>query len=108
MDPRAPETIETARLRGERIALEHESDLTATEQDPRMFPTLLGLLLSARRSPERSARSWIANSGHWERHGFGVRLWRDRVTGQIVGRGGLQYTEVTGKREVEVALGDCR
>src|SRR5262249_25029118 len=39
---------------------------------------------------------------HWDRHGFGLWLLRDRATGEMVGRGGLQYTFVGGHSEVEV------
>ena len=51
----------------------------------------------------RSADGLDRQREHWERHGFGVWLLRDRDSGAMVGRGGLQYTEVTGTREVEVA-----
>ena len=39
---------------------------------------------------------------HWERHGFGMWLLRDRWTGAVVGRGGLQHTFVAGCDEIEV------
>jgi [ribosomal protein S5]-alanine N-acetyltransferase len=99
--PIAPEAIETARLRGERVRPEHESDLVRMEQDPRMFPTLWG-----RPEPPTVAeiRSGLGRRrDHWERHGFGMWLLRDRGTGAMVGRGGLQQTEVSGELEVEVA-----
>jgi ribosomal-protein-alanine N-acetyltransferase len=37
---------------------------------------------------------------HWERYGFGLWLLRDRATGAMVGRGGLQHT-VGGREEIE-------
>ena len=40
---------------------------------------------------------------HWERHGFGLWLLRDRATGLMVGRGGLQYTDAIGGFAVEAA-----
>jgi ribosomal-protein-alanine N-acetyltransferase len=40
---------------------------------------------------------------HWERFGFGLWLLRDRRTGAMIGRGGLQHTFVAGLHEVEVA-----
>jgi ribosomal-protein-alanine N-acetyltransferase len=39
---------------------------------------------------------------HWLRHGFGLWLMRDRATGEVVGRGGVQHTLVPGTPEVEV------
>ena len=29
---------------------------------------------------------------HWERHGFGIWLLRERSTDELIGRGGPQYT----------------
>ena len=40
--------------------------------------------------------------GHWEEHGFGYWLLSDPVTNEVIGRGGLQYTRVTGTPEVEI------
>jgi Acetyltransferase (GNAT) domain len=39
---------------------------------------------------------------HWDRYGFGQWLLRERITGAMVGRGGLQLTFVAGCNEVEV------
>jgi ribosomal-protein-alanine N-acetyltransferase len=39
---------------------------------------------------------------HWDRHGFGMWLLRDRAEGHTVGRGGLQWTKVEGRDAVEV------
>ncbi|MGI8713726.1 MAG: GNAT family N-acetyltransferase [Solirubrobacteraceae bacterium] len=101
MKPIAPEIIATRRLRGERLRSEHESELLRMEQDPRVFPTLSGgpeppAVADVRRGLDRQRR-------HWERHGFGLWLLRDRATGAMVGRGGLQYTNVSGTPAVEVA-----
>jgi RimJ/RimL family protein N-acetyltransferase len=38
---------------------------------------------------------------HWSRYGFGMWLVRDRATGEMVGRGGLQWTYVASMHEVE-------
>ena len=45
--------------------------------------------------------SLVDKRDHWERHGFGLWLLRDRATGTMVGRGGLQYTDAIGGAEVE-------
>ena len=47
------------------------------------------------------ADSLQAKIDHWERHGFGLWLLADRKTGEILGRGGLQYTYVEGMNEIE-------
>ncbi len=44
-----------------------------------------------------------AEHEHWERFGFGPWLLRDRLTGELVGRGGLQHTDAIGPPCVEVA-----
>jgi RimJ/RimL family protein N-acetyltransferase len=44
-----------------------------------------------------------AKHEHWERYGFGPWLMRDRATGAVVGRGGLQHTNAVEGRPVEIA-----
>lgn len=39
---------------------------------------------------------------HWERHGFGQWWWRERESGELVARGGLQWTMVAGEAAIEV------
>jgi RimJ/RimL family protein N-acetyltransferase len=39
---------------------------------------------------------------HWERHGFGPWILRDRTTDAMVGRGGLARTHIAGRDEVEI------
>lgn len=40
---------------------------------------------------------------HWERHGFGLWLLRDRETREVVGRGGLQWAQPPELPYVEAA-----
>ena len=47
------------------------------------------------------ASSLRAKVEHWERHAFGLWMLRDRTTGTMVGRGGLQHTFVGGCHEIE-------
>lgn len=39
---------------------------------------------------------------HWERHGFGQWWWRHGEDGELVARGGLQWTMVSGEAAIEV------
>jgi RimJ/RimL family protein N-acetyltransferase len=39
---------------------------------------------------------------HWAEHGFGPWVLLEREGGEIVGRGGLRWTEIDGKRVVEL------
>lgn len=48
---------------------------------------------------ERMARR---DQAHWERHGYGPWAFRERDSGEFVGRGGLAWATVGGEREVEL------
>ncbi len=98
--PRSLERIQTARITCERLRVEHVPQVTALLRDPMVSPTMY-----PHRPPPREAEVrelLLAKQEHWERHGFGMWLLRDRATGDMIGRGGLQYTTVTGRDEVEV------
>jgi ribosomal-protein-alanine N-acetyltransferase len=81
----APPLIETPRLRGERIRLEHQGELD--------------LVLSG--APWREAIE--PHVEHWEVHGFGYWMFFDRASGEPVARGGPRTTHVGGRDEVELA-----
>jgi len=89
--------VETERLVGEPIAPAHQDELAALLGDPRVGATLGGTL-----SPARVAASIERQRDHWERHGFGFWVWRERSSGMAVARGGLFHTHVGGRDEVEV------
>ena len=89
--------VETERLRAEPVAAEHAEELRALLEDPRVGATLGGVL-----TPAQVRGSAEAMAEHWARHGFGYWVWRDRATGELVGRGGLHHTHVGGRDEVEV------
>jgi ribosomal-protein-alanine N-acetyltransferase len=90
-------TLETDRLVGEPIGPAHQQELCALLGDPRVGATLGGAL-----SPPRVAAALTAKFEHWQRHGFGYWVWREKGTGAAVARGGLQWTHVGGRDEVEV------
>jgi RimJ/RimL family protein N-acetyltransferase len=95
------ERVQTPRLTCERLGLEHVEELTPLLLDPRIVRTLW-----PREEPpteEDVAAGTAAKVEHWERYGFGLWLVRDRETGAMVGRGGLQYTYAPGLNEVEAA-----
>jgi [ribosomal protein S5]-alanine N-acetyltransferase len=88
-------------MRGEPLAPEHEAELSVLTLDPRVYRTLWPW---ADPPTEADVRTSLADKrGHWERHGFGLYLLRDRATGELVGRGGLQYTDAIGGYAVEAA-----
>ena len=95
------ERVETPRMVASRLTENDLSDLLRLVRDPRVAATL-----SLTREPPSEAEVYaglIEAIGHWELHAFGLWLLRDRSSGELVGRGGLQHTWVTGRNEVEVA-----
>ncbi len=95
---RGLETVRTDRLVGERLRAEHFDELHRLHQDHRVMATLAGV-----RSAAETRQMLRANLDHWERHGFGLWLFRDPADGRFVGRGGLRRVHVGGNDEVEVA-----
>jgi RimJ/RimL family protein N-acetyltransferase len=97
----ALERVETSRMVASRMAENDLPDLLRLVRDPRVAATLS---LTGLPPSEAEVRAGLIEAiGHWELHGFGLWLLRDRSTGEFVGRGGLQHTWATGQNEVEVA-----
>ncbi len=93
--------VETARIVLERLRSEH-----APEERRLLLDPLVGATLWSRPAPPTEAEiagGLAAKVDHWDRHGFGLWLLRDRETGAAVGRGGLQYTYTGGLHDVEAA-----
>ncbi|MBV9310483.1 MAG: GNAT family N-acetyltransferase [Solirubrobacterales bacterium] len=99
MSTRTIELVETARLRCERLRPEHARELEPLLLDPRVATTLW----PHRQTPTAAdlRASLEVRCAHWDLFGFGLWLLRDRATGQMVGRGGLQHTSVGDVDEVE-------
>jgi [ribosomal protein S5]-alanine N-acetyltransferase len=95
----AVETITTEHLLCERLRPEHRPALEELLCHPDVARTLMP---GARPpSPADVAARLEANVAHWQRFGFGLWLLRDRRTGEMVGRGGLQHTFASGLAEIE-------
>lgn len=97
----APAILDTPRMSGEPIGPEHEAEIAELILDPRVYRTLWPWPTAPTRADVRA--SLVDKRDHWERHGFGLWLLRDRETGVMVGRGGLQYTDAIGGFAVEAA-----
>lgn len=76
------------------------AELCRMEQDA-ITMTTLGGVCTAGETEARLGRL-IA---HWEQHGFGWWIARERRSGRFLGRGGLRRVEVDGRAEVEVGYG---
>jgi RimJ/RimL family protein N-acetyltransferase len=93
------ERVETPRLVCERLRMEHVPEVSRLLRDPRVAQTLWP---SAEVPSEQLVIDSTADKErHWSRYGFGMWLLRDRATGEMVGRGGLQWTYVASLNEVE-------
>ena len=95
-------TAELEALRTERLLLSRPrasdlADLVALHADPRVMATLGGV-----RDAVLTEALLRDVEAHWERHGFGPWILRDRETRRFLGRGGLRHVEVEGDDEVEL------
>ena len=91
-------TLHTNRLIGTSLSAEDFGDLCNMHQEPGVMATLGGL-----RSAEQTQRFLRENLDHWEKHGYGIWVFRQQVDRRFVGRGGLRNVTLGGKNEVEVA-----
>jgi [ribosomal protein S5]-alanine N-acetyltransferase len=93
----APDTIETARLRGERLALRHWDIWRHMGADVRLMATLGGSWAEAQ---AREKLEW--NCRHWTHHGYGQWLFFLKGSARFVGRCGIRKMLVNGQEEVEL------
>jgi [ribosomal protein S5]-alanine N-acetyltransferase len=85
----------------ERLRIEHLDEVSRLLRDPRVAAT--GWPGGEPPSEYEVLVSVEDKQRHWDRFGFGMWLMRDRATGEMVGRGGLQWTfYVKDLDEVEV------
>jgi len=86
--------METRSLTGRQLT---EGDLPfvmTVWNDQRVAPTIGGV------RTEQQLRDRIEQwTVHWERHGFGATLFRERTTGRAIGWGGLQHSTI--------GIGEC-
>ena len=91
-------TFETTRLRAEPLAGSHRAELAAFHRNERVMATLGGV------AKEEETAEWVErNVEHWAEHGFGIFVFRDRETGELVARAGIRRIELGGRDEVEIA-----
>jgi ribosomal-protein-alanine N-acetyltransferase len=91
-------TFRTDRLIAERLRVEDLDELRRMHHDPRVMATLGGL-----RSDAQTQQFLRENLRHWDRHGYGLWMFRANADGRFVGRGGLRHVHVGGNDEVELA-----
>ncbi|MBW8859937.1 MAG: GNAT family N-acetyltransferase [Caulobacter sp.] len=94
--------LATARLIAERLDELDLPDLIALHLDPDVSRYLAGI-----RSAEATGVYLAANLVHWDRHGFGLWIWRT-PDGAFVGRAGIRPLAVEGFPEIEIAYALAR
>lgn len=90
-------TLRSARLIGEPVSQKDIDDVASLWADERVTATLGGP--RAREVVEQIVERWQA---HWDEHGWGPLVWRDRSSGALVGWCGLQWTTIAGERAIEL------
>jgi RimJ/RimL family protein N-acetyltransferase len=94
------DSFSTPRLLAERLQATHLPDIVRMDQDAVYMAHLGGV-----RDERGTARYLERNLAHWEAHGFGLWMLRDREAGTVVGRAVLRHLDVEGTDEVEVGYG---
>jgi RimJ/RimL family protein N-acetyltransferase len=84
----------------ERLTAAHWLDLRRMDQNE-PFMALLGGV----RDEAGTAVYFEQNLKHWEDHGFGLWILRDRESAAVIGRAILRHLDVEGVDEVEVGYG---
>ena len=87
--PLIPERLQHGRLSYERVTAAHAADYAALLMHPRVIPTLWPFAQPPQFADAQTSVETTAE--HWERHGFGLWMVRDRDSGAIIGRAGLAW-----------------
>ncbi len=91
------ERLETPRLRLERMREGDAAELARLLGDPRV-----GVTLGGTRTRAEAEQILATHLRHWDDHGYGLWMMRDRETDAFVGRGGLNHAFVGGRDELEI------
>lgn len=91
------DTFTTERLRAERLTPSHLPAVIRMNTDPDVMAHLGGI-----RDDAWSAEYMERNLRHWDQHGFGLWMLREREGSEIIGRAVLRYLPVDGVEEIEV------
>jgi len=90
--------LETERLTGTRPSHDDRAALAGVVQDPTVTAWLSSRAGAAPQADDLLGRF----RRHWDEHGFGPWIFRERATGAPIGYGGPRRTAVDGRDEVEV------
>jgi RimJ/RimL family protein N-acetyltransferase len=90
------DSFTTARLAAERLTPAHRDEIVRMHQDARVMAMLGGV-----RDDAKTQEYLDRNLAHWDEHGFGLWILRDRMTGEMIGRGLLRHLDVQGQDDIE-------
>ena len=96
-----PNSLTTPHLLGTPASPSDFADLRRLHSDPRVTATL-----SADGQPfsEAQTQDFLTRAAeHWNSHGFGLWMFRDRTTRGFVGYGGIKHAIVEARDQVELA-----
>ena len=94
-----PESFQTARLEGERIASAHLPDLRVLHRDADVMAELGGV-----RSEAETSRYLARNLRHWDTHGFGVWMLRPKGGQSWIGRVVLRWLSTGTIEDIEIGF----
>ena len=94
-----PESFQTVRLEGERLAPDHLPDLQVLHRDPETMRELGGV-----RSDMETSRYLDRNLNHWATHGFGVWMLRLKRGDRSIGRVVLRWLSTETINDVEIGF----
>lgn len=92
-----PDDFVTPRLSAERLRPSHAGDIHRMHQDAEQMALLGGV-----RDADQTAEYMIRSLQHWDEHGFGVWILRDRETNELAGRVLLRRLLLDGVDEIEL------
>ena len=96
-------SLTTERLLATPLRAQDFDVLCELHRDPAVMATLGGI-----RTDDRTRAYLAENLAHWDEHGFGLWIFRERATTAFVGRGGLRHVVLEGQSEVEVTYALAR
>lgn len=92
-----PEILETQRFIGSIPTLSDLDEACSMFQN-KQFIACYGVAFSKEEVYERL----MSDINHWEQHGFGLWIWRDKASQHFIGRAGLKSITIHEKSEVEL------
>lgn len=97
------DSLTTLRLIGTPATPSDFTDLRRLHSDPRVTATLSA---DGRPFTVAQTRDFLGRAAeHWNSHGFGLWMLRDRTTHDFVGYGGIKHTILEGRDQIELAYG---